>query len=559
MKLRKAVVHNFRSILDADFEISNYGLIVGENNSGKTNLLSALRVFYEDGGAKFESARDFPKVVTVDSESWIELNFETTDAEQASLRDAYQSSDNILRVRKYFQSDKGKVKSKQSNIYAYENGELSDNLFYGASNISSSKLGSLVYIPAVSKVEDTLKTTGPSPFRDLINLVMKKVIAKSPVFDSLNEAFSDFNEKFKEEESSGLSVEGIKNDINYELSQWGVELDIEVNPIRTDDLVKNLLKPHIEDQKLNGQRVDVGSFGQGLQRHLIYTLIKMSAQYSNPLPSAKKEFNPDFTLLLFEEPEAFLHPAQQEVLCRSLKDLANTDGQQVMVSTHSAQFVGKSVNDIPSIVRLHRTEEHTEVHQLTEERLQAVFDDNLVAARFFGEDASPDFDHMARMADEELRYFLWLDSERSSLFFARHVLLCEGASEKIYLDYLADSEWSFLRDYRVYVLDCLGKFNLHRFMHLLTELGVPHSVLFDGDNDRKGHHKWNEIVHDAATHLTTGIYQFDDDLEGFLDISKPVGRNDLKPINVIKSHVSGAIDSSRKDDLENIIRDVMNI
>ena len=54
MKLRKAIVHNFRSILDGEFEVSNYGLIVGENNSGKTNLLSALRVFYEDGGAKFD-------------------------------------------------------------------------------------------------------------------------------------------------------------------------------------------------------------------------------------------------------------------------------------------------------------------------------------------------------------------------------------------------------------------------------------------------------------------------------------------------------------------------
>ena len=79
MKLRKAIVHNFRSILDGEFEVSNYGLIVGENNSGKTNLLSALRVFYEDGGAKFEPSRDFPKVATADKESWIELHFETTD------------------------------------------------------------------------------------------------------------------------------------------------------------------------------------------------------------------------------------------------------------------------------------------------------------------------------------------------------------------------------------------------------------------------------------------------------------------------------------------------
>lgn len=288
MELRKVIIHNFRSILDAVFEISDYSLIVGENNSGKTNLLSALRVFYEDGGFKFDKSRDFPKVSTADNESWIELHFSTTKDEQDGLKEAYKSTDNILRVRRFFQSDNGKVQSKQSNIYAYENGVLSDNLFYGAANISSSKLGSVIYIPAVSKVEDTLKTTGPSPFRDLVNLVMKKVIASSGVFNELNQAFSKFNDAFKAEEVSGLSIDSIKSDINSELSQWGVGLDIDVSPIKSDDIVKNLLKPHIEDHKLDGQRVDISSFGQGLQRHLIYTLIKMSAQYNVSTKATKK-------------------------------------------------------------------------------------------------------------------------------------------------------------------------------------------------------------------------------------------------------------------------------
>ena len=158
MKLRKVIIHNFRSVLDATFEVSNYSLIVGENNSGKTNLLSALRVFYENGGIKFDKNRDFPKIDTADNESWMELHFHTSNEEQDSLKDDYKSHDNLLKVRKYFLSDEGRVKAKQSNIYAYENGSLSENNFYGVANVSSSKLGSIIYIPAVSKVEDTLKT-----------------------------------------------------------------------------------------------------------------------------------------------------------------------------------------------------------------------------------------------------------------------------------------------------------------------------------------------------------------------------------------------------------------
>ncbi|WP_281245976.1 ATP-dependent nuclease [Oceanisphaera psychrotolerans] len=441
---------------------------------------------------------------------------------------------------------------------------MSDQLFYGAANISSSKLGSLIYIPAVSKVEDTLKTSGPSPFRNLIALVMKKAISTSASFENLNTAFTQFNNAFRSEEASGLSIESLKTDINNDLMQWGVGIDIEVSPINPDDIVKNLLKPHIEDQKLDGQRVDISSFGQGLQRHLIYTLIKMSAKYHTPAKATKKDFNPDYTLILFEGPEAFLHPSQQDVLYRSLIDLSSEPGQQIIISTHSSLFVSKSINSIPSICKLHRQEKETKAYQIKESNLQEILSNNLVAARLSGENKDPDFDEEVRVSDEAIKYFLWLDSERSNLFFARHVLLCEGPSEKIYLDYLADREWAFLRNNRVYILDCVGKFNIHRFIHLLTELGIPHSVLFDGDNDQKNkfidHSMWNRLINDAKTPLTKGVHQFQVDLEEFLNIEKPNSkRGDLKPINVIKKHVSGEIAMDKLEELKAIVHGITSV
>ena len=111
----------------------------------------------------------------------------------------------------------------------------------------------------------------------------------------------------------------------------------------------------------------------------------------------------------------------------------------------------------------------------------------------------------------------------------------------------------------MYVLDCLGKYNLHRFIHLLTELGIPHSVMFDGDNNRGDHAVWNQIVRDASTALTVGIHQFDEDLEAFIAIPKPQGRNDLKPINIIKHHVDGLIDGQKKRDLEKLVRGLIGV
>ena len=74
MKIRTVSLHNFRSIKDIKFDLEDHSLLVGENNAGKTNVITALRIFYEDHGIKFDGDRDFPKFTT-DDESWIELEF----------------------------------------------------------------------------------------------------------------------------------------------------------------------------------------------------------------------------------------------------------------------------------------------------------------------------------------------------------------------------------------------------------------------------------------------------------------------------------------------------
>ena len=86
------------------------------------------------------------------------------------------------------------------------------------------------------------------------------------------------------------------------------------------------------------KEIDVNSLGQGLQRQLIYTLIRLASQYVEKEEKGKSDFSPDFTLLLFEEPEVFLHPSQQVQLNIGLKKLAGGEGQQVLISTLNSSF-----------------------------------------------------------------------------------------------------------------------------------------------------------------------------------------------------------------------------
>ena len=182
MQIQKITIHNFRSIKHQEIILDDYSILLGENNAGKTNIIRALRIFYEDN-LKFNEKTDFPKFNTNDQESWIEIEFLTTEDEQENLKDEYKSSDNILRVRKFLKStNKERVKANQSNIFAYKKGKLSDNLFYGAKNISEAKIGNVIYIPELSKIDDSVKMSGPSPLRDMINFVVTKIAKKSPSF-----------------------------------------------------------------------------------------------------------------------------------------------------------------------------------------------------------------------------------------------------------------------------------------------------------------------------------------------------------------------------------------
>ena len=153
MKAVRLIIHNFRSLLDVDLDLQDYSLLLGPNNSGKSNLLAAVRAFYEKD-LKFEEARDFPKCITQDQESWVELEFQCEQAEFDQLKDEYRLSDRRFRVRKYFKSvEKDDENKVRTGIYVYVSGVLSGSRFYGAKNVQQGKLGDIIFIPAASKLD----------------------------------------------------------------------------------------------------------------------------------------------------------------------------------------------------------------------------------------------------------------------------------------------------------------------------------------------------------------------------------------------------------------------
>jgi len=356
------------------------------------------------------------------------------------------------------------------------------------------------------------------------------------------------------------------NDINEQISNWEISFGFKIGSLKPEDIVKNLLNHYITDSNLGHNQVDIDNLGQGLQRHIIYTLIRLASKYVDKKEPKKKEFSPDFNLILFEEPEAFLHPTQQELLNLSLKEISSDS--QVLITTHSTTFVSKNISDLPSIIKIAKKAGVSENRQLTKTQIDDLVADNTglythfsallgddntspeikkaITSKSLG-DMTPDMER--KLKEESFRYSLWLDSERSNLFFSKHVILCEGATEKALFDYLLDTKWIDLKKRQIYILDSLGKFNIHKFMNLLGSLGIRHSVLYDGDADKAYQQIVNDYITQKTTPFTIKIDSFEVDLENYLGVALPK-RNDQKPVNILLALNEGKITESKLSELK---------
>ena len=507
MQITTVTIHNFRSLNDVQFNLRDYSLLIGANNSGKTNVIDALRVFYDK--PKF-AATDKPKGMEHDANSWIEIEYMLTDDEYDSLKADYQLKDKRLRVRKNLTGSK-------KGIFAYKkDGSLADELFYGAKNVQQGKLGEIIYIPAASNLGEHMKTSGPSTLRDIINDIVAKLVKSSKTFQGLVDEFTSRMQTFKTDQTDEeFSLQGLQDDINEQITEWNTEFRINFNPFSEKEIVKNLVSFDFHDHQLSDS-LPSSSFGQGFQRHMIYTLLTGLSKYS-PLAesSRKKDFTPNLTLILFEEPEAFLHPPQQTALCIALKNLGKSDSVQVLLSTHSPQFVSNSTDDLVALVRLHRESGLTKVWQLSEEVRLQIFEDNQEINDILNIAADDGSRHLDM---EAVKYFLWLDPSRCGAFFSAHVLLVEGATEVAFINLLMAEGLIEPPKGGLFVLDCFGKWNIHRFMRLFYEFGVKHSVLFDFDSGQDKHKKVNDLIQNRKNDHTHEVACLEHDLESFLGV-----------------------------------------
>jgi CRISPR-associated exonuclease Cas4 len=213
-------------------------------------------------------------------------------------------------------------------------------------------------------------------------------------------------------------------------------------------------------------RTDVGRKGQGLQRALIFALVRSLAKlarFERDNARNRDETNEDIpsrqasqsSYFILEEPELYLHPQAQRELFDSLLQLSKGESQ-VLLCTHSSSFISLGHYSSICIVRKSTLEKGTTAFQCTED--------------LFPTTSQKDIFNMT----------YWINPDRGELFFARKVILTEGPSDKTVLPLLANRLGIFRHDYSV--IDCGSKDSMPNYIHLLNKFKIPYVIVYDRDH-----------------------------------------------------------------------------
>lgn len=162
-------------------------------------------------------------------------------------------------------------------------------------------------------------------------------------------------------------------------------------------------------------------------------------------------------IILYEEPELFLHPKVAFKLRESLYELAENSPYQILCATHSPLMIDIS-KPHSSLIRVTKDEnENSFTYQVGQD--------------LFAKDAEQ---------KERVQMINRFNPHICESFYADKVLLVEGDTETIvYRDLLN----RFYPDEEVFVLNTGSKNNIPFFQEVLTAFHIEHYVIHDMDNE----------------------------------------------------------------------------
>lgn len=508
MKIETIKICNFRSIIEVEIKFEDLMMFIGQNNHGKSNILYAILFFF--GEIKIQDLDFFDG----ENELFVEiLFFHLDDSDKVTFK-KYLTTENKVQVRKtaykngsfqyngYIQNPqeeflqesnagsytkreiaqelpfynqlpssgrltKASIQEAQQNYIESDkenivfNYELEEVNFLGLKSVAQGIFGEVFFIPAVKDVNADLSSNRTSIFSKLYSKVIELVTSSSANISDIKEQinaqfqkFQKYNEDNSENHDRPQALTAFESQLASNLENWGVHLEVEILSPNIDEVFKSNVNIWIHD----GIKTDINRKGHGLQRAMTFSLIKTLSEHIQSESSEPRQNRQasNSSYFLFEEPELYLHPQAQRSLLNSLEKLSNEN--QVILCTHSSSLISLENYKSISIVRKDNQTSQTKITQYQEEILEG---------------------------NEKQKFNLlsWVNPDRAELFFAKKVILVEGATEKVIIPFLAKKFGVFKFEYTL--IDCGSKNNIHYYVSLLNKFKIPYIAIYDRDHQEK--------------------------------------------------------------------------
>lgn len=389
MYLSSIEADGFRNLSDPIAFAHPVSVVVGANNSGKSNLIDAIRlVLTPQNGWPFRPRRtDFHHGGTgepVDTELLISARFENLSLPQSG--------------RMLTAIDGQRDRSSLHLRATLPPAGRPVSRFLGGQGLSQDvedwarTAATYTYLPPLRDVEADMR---PGRNNRLVELI-SAIAGEGPDRQAVVEIAKETNSKLSKVDS----LSGSTGRIAERLSSMAGS-----RKAQRPDL---LFADPVFEQVLSTLGIAIGDDlpiamshnGLGMNNLLYMAVILAGLTYNH---------ESDLHILLVEEPEAHLHPQMQDLLMRFLQaEVEEREDVQVIVTTHSPNITSSvSVEQITSMTKLR----------------------DGVTSRFVGGfGLDPDeVDHLAR----------FLDVTKASLLFADAVILVEGLAEQLLLPLLS--------------------------------------------------------------------------------------------------------------------------
>lgn len=423
MYLEKFRIINFRAIEDITLNFNpGLNVLIGENNTGKTSIIDALRLCLGFGDQKrsiFVNKSDFRIDKNLKNEEFNDIIFKLTfksnsNTEKACFVEMYNPKTDCLEINfKYsFKSNF----NRDRIVYEIWGGEnIGQQISYEVFHLFYH-----VYLGALRDAERYLRPGRNNKLGEFFSNIhyenllkdddsFGKIFDKEKMVANLNTSLEDSKDFIFLKNAKEQYIDEHFKKITFNNNPMPV--DLKFLPLNFEDFVNNskLLMPCFkETDNIPQKYLELNQNGLGYN-NLLYIAILLG-----DLKDLKKIEDNLYIGLLIEEPEAHLHPQLQNLFFNYLNELnekLNTEENhsfQIFISSHSPTLTSKA--DLSSLIVLQNIDKISNV--------------------------SLKNSYLSLENEKYLKKFL--DVTKSQLFFSKKIILVEGISEELLLPIFGD-------------------------------------------------------------------------------------------------------------------------